>query len=147
MKAIGNPLNFESILGQGGLTAMMAKYKDLLLPIALLLAVGALFIPLPPEFVSVLIVFNLAISITILVTAFFINSPVQLTAYPTILLLTTIFRLTLSVSVTRNILTYGADGAGSVIHFLGTITAGGSIIVGAVLFIIILVVQFIVVSK
>jgi type III secretion protein V len=147
MKTIGNALNFDSLLGQGGLTAVMAKYKDLLLPVALLLAVGALFIPIHPEAVSVLIVINLTVSITILVTAFFINSPVQLTAYPTILLLTTIFRLTLSVSVTRNILTYGESGAGSVIHFLGSITAGGSIIVGAVLFIIILVVQFIVVSK
>lgn len=147
MKSLGDTLNFNTFFGQGGLTAAMAKYKDLLLPVALLLAVGALFIPLPPEVVSVLIVVNLAVSITILVTAFFINSPVQLTAYPTILLLTTIFRLTLSVSVTRNILTYGETGAGSVIHFLGSITAGGSIIVGAVLFIIILVVQFIVVSK
>ncbi len=147
MKAIGDSLNFNSLFGQGALTAMLAKYKDLLMPVALLLAVGALFIPLPPEAVSVLIVFNLGISITILVTAFFINSPVQLTAYPTILLLTTIFRLTLSVSVTRNILTHEDYGAGSVIHFLGSITAGGSIIVGAVLFIIILVVQFLVVSK
>ena len=147
MKAAGNTLNFSSFLSQSGMTSMMAKYKDLLLPVTLLLAVGALFIPLPPEAVSVFIVINLAISITILMTAFFINSPVQLTAYPTILLLTTIFRLTLSVSVTRNILTYGESGAGSVIHFLGTITAGGSIIVGAVLFIIILVVQFLVVSK
>jgi type III secretion protein V len=145
MKAIGNSLNINSLFGPGGLTAMMARYKDLLLPVALLLAVGALFIPLPPEAVSVLIVVNLAISITILVTAFFINSPVQLTAYPTILLLTTIFRLTLSVSVTRNILSHGNPG--SVIEFLGKITAEGSLITGAVLFIIILVVQFIVVSK
>ncbi|HQU82902.1 MAG TPA: type III secretion system export apparatus subunit SctV [Pyrinomonadaceae bacterium] len=147
MKAIGNTFDLNSLLKQGNITGIMAKYKDLLLPVALLLAVGALFLPLPAEAVSVFIVINLAISITILVTAFFINSPVQLTAYPTILLLTTIFRLTLSVSVTRNILSYGEDGAGSVIHFLGNITAGGSIIVGAVLFIIILVVQFIVVSK
>src|SRR5215203_764989 len=137
MKAIGSSLNFESLLGPGGLTAMMAKYKDLMLPVTLLLAVGALFIPLPPEAVSVLIVINLAISITILVTSFFINSPVQLTSYPTILLLTTIFRLTLSVSVTRNILSKGDPG--SVIKFLGEITAESSLITGAVIFIIILV--------
>ena len=145
MKAIGNSLNFNSLLGQGGLTAMLAKYKDLLLPICLLLAVGMLFIPLHPEAVSVLIVINLSLSITILVTSLFINSPVQLTAYPTILLLTTIFRLTLSVSVTRNILSTGNPG--SVIEGLGHITAQGSLITGAVLFIIILVVQFLVVSK
>lgn len=145
MKTIGDALNFNSFLGQGGLTAMLAKYKDLLLPVTLLLAVGMLFVPLPHQAISVLIVVNLAISITILVTSLFINSPVQLTAYPTILLLTTIFRLTLSVSVTRNILAEGNPGA--VIEFLGKITAEGSLITGAVLFIIILVVQFIVVSK
>ena len=145
MKAIGNSLNFDSLLGPGGLTATLSKYKDLMLPIALLLAVGSFFIPLHPEVVSVLILVNLAISIVILVNALFINSPVQLTAYPTILLLTTIFRLTLSVSVTRNILSHGNPG--SVIESLGHITAQGSLITGAVLFIIILVVQFLVVSK
>ncbi len=145
MKANSNLLNFNSLFGQGNLTAMVAKYKDLLLPVGLLLAVGTLFLPLHPEIVSVLIVINLALSITILVTSLFINSPVQLTAYPTILLLTTIFRLTLSVSVTRNILSEGNPG--SVVRALGEVTAEGSLITGAVLFIIILVVQFLVVSK
>jgi type III secretion protein V len=145
MKTLGNALNFDSLFGQGGLTAVMAKYKDLLLPVALLLAVGTFFIPLHPEVVSVLIVINLTISIVILVNALYINSPVQLTAYPTILLLTTIFRLTLSVSVSRNILALGEPG--SVIRSLGEITAEGSLITGAVIFIIILVVQYLVVSK
>jgi type III secretion protein V len=145
MKAIGNALDFSSFLGQGSFTGLMAKYKDLLLPVGLLLVIGTLFIPLHPEVVSVLILVNIAVSITILVTALFINSPVQLTSYPTILLLTTIFRLTLSVSVTRNILSHGEPG--SVVERLGHITAQGNLITGAVLFIIILVVQFLVVSK
>ncbi|MBA3785391.1 MAG: FHIPEP family type III secretion protein, partial [Acidobacteria bacterium] len=145
MKAIGNALDFSSFLGQGSFTGLVAKYKDLLLPVGLLLVIGTLFIPLHPEMVSVLILVNLAVSITILVTALFINSPVQLTSYPTILLLTTIFRLTLSVSVTRNILSHGEPG--SVVEALGHITAQGNLITGAVLFIIILVVQFLVVSK
>lgn len=145
MKAISNSLDFSSIWQQGNFTAFLAKYKDLLLPIGLLLVVGTLFIPLPAEAVSVLILVNLAISITVLVTSLFINSPVQLTSYPTILLLTTIFRLTLSVSVTRNILSHGEPG--SVVEALGHITAQGNLITGAVIFIIILVVQFLVVSK
>lgn len=145
MKPIGSALNFNSLFGQGGLTAVMAKYKDLLLPVALLLAVGSFFLPLPPEAVSVLILVNLAISIVILVNSLFINSPVQLTSYPTILLLTTIFRLTLSVSVSRNILSRGEPG--SVVESLGHITAQGNLITGAVIFIIILVVQYLVVSK
>lgn len=145
MKAIGNSLDFSSIWQQANLTTLIAKYKDLVLPIMLLLIVGTLFLPLPPEVVSVLILVNLAISITVLVTSLFINSPVQLTAYPTILLLTTIFRLTLSVSVTRNILSKAEPG--SVVESLGQITAQGNLITGAVLFIIILVVQYLVVSK
>lgn len=145
MKAVGNTLDFNALLRQGNFTALMARYKDLLLPIGLLLVVGTLFIPLPAEAVSVLILINLAISITVLVTSLFINSPVQLTSYPTILLLTTIFRLTLSVSVTRNILSHGEPG--SVVEALGHITAQGNLITGAVLFVIILVVQFLVVSK
>jgi type III secretion protein V len=145
MKAIGNPLDFNALLSPGNLTALVAKYKDLLLPIGLLLVVGTLFIPLPAEAVSVLILVNLAVSITVLVTSLFINSPVQLTSYPTILLLTTIFRLTLSVSVTRNILSHGDPG--SVVESLGHVTAQGNLITGAVIFIIILVVQFLVVSK
>jgi type III secretion protein V len=145
MKAIGGSFDFSSLWQQLNLSALIAKYKDLVLPIMLLLIVGTLFIPLPAEAVSVLILVNLAVSITVLVTSLFINSPVQLTAYPTILLLTTIFRLTLSVSVTRNILSHGEPG--SVVESLGQITAQGNLITGAVLFIIILVVQFLVVSK
>jgi type III secretion protein V len=144
MKAI-NTLDFNSLFRQGSITGLMAKYKNLLLPIGLLLVIGTLFIPLHPELVSGLILINLAISITVLVTALFINSPVQLTSYPSILLLTTIFRLTLSVSVTRNILSHGEPG--SVVEALGHVTAQGNLITGAVLFIIILVVQFLVVSK
>ena len=144
MKAI-NTLDFNSLFRQGSITGLLAKYKNLLLPIGLLLVVGTLFIPLHPELVSGLILINLAISITVLVTALFINSPVQLTSYPSILLLTTIFRLTLSVSVTRNILSHGEPG--SVVEALGHVTAQGNLITGAVLFIIILVVQFLVVSK
>ena len=145
MKAFGNILDLNSIFKQGSVTGIMAKYKDLLLPVGLLLVVGTLFIPLYPELVSILILVNLAISITVLVTSLFINSPVQLTSYPTILLLTTIFRLTLSVSVTRNILSHGEPG--SVVTALGQVTAQGHLITGAVLFIIILVVQYLVVSK
>lgn len=132
-------------LSNGNLNGIMARYKDLLLPIGLLLIIGTLFIPLPPSMMSVLVVINLAFSIIVLLTALFINSPSQLTSYPTILLLSTIFRLTISVSITRNILTYGE--AGGVVEALGHVTAQGRIITGAIMFIIILVVQFLVVGK
>ncbi len=142
---IGKSTGFLSNLQTERITALLATHKDLVLPAALLFVIGTLFIPLPAEVISVLILVNIAISITVLVTSVFINSPVQLTSYPTILLLTTIFRLTLTVSVARSIITDGNPG--SVVQALGNITAQGDIVTGAVIFIIILVVQFLVVSK
>ncbi|HYN85850.1 MAG TPA: type III secretion system export apparatus subunit SctV [Pyrinomonadaceae bacterium] len=132
-------------LKRGNVSAILSRYSDMLLPVGVLLAIGTLFVPLPPAVISVLIVVNLAVSIIVLATSLYISSPTQLTSYPTILLLTTVFRLTLSVSATRSILRNGT--AGGVIEALGEITAQGSIIVGAVMFITILVVQFIVVAK
>jgi type III secretion protein V len=132
-------------LKRGNVTALLSRYSDVLLPIGVLLAIGTLFIPLPPAAISLLIIINLAVSIVVLATSLYISTPTQLTSYPTILLLTTVFRLTLSVSATRSILKNGT--AGSVIEALGQITAQGSIIVGAVMFVMILVVQFIVVAK
>ncbi|HLM58981.1 MAG TPA: flagellar biosynthesis protein FlhA, partial [Pyrinomonadaceae bacterium] len=132
-------------LRRGNVSGLLARYGDLLLPVGLMLAIGTLFVPLPPAVISALIVINLAVSVVVLSTSLYITTPTQLTSYPTILLLTTVFRLTLSVSATRAILTEGT--AGGVIEALGKITAQGSIIVGAVMFVTILVVQFIVVAK
>ncbi|NNE65818.1 MAG: type III secretion system export apparatus subunit SctV [Pyrinomonadaceae bacterium] len=140
-----NSGNYWDKLGGGNLNGLLSSYKDLLLPVGLLLIVGTLFIPLQPWMLSLLVLVNLAFSITVLVTALFINSPVQLTSYPTLLLLSTIFRLAISVSITRSILSNGY--AGEVVKALGEVTAQGNIITGAVMFIIILVVQFLVVGK
>jgi type III secretion protein V len=132
-------------LKRGNVSALLSRYGDMLLPVGVMLVIGTLFVPLPPALISVLIVVNLAVSVIVLATSLYISTPTQLTSYPTILLLSTVFRLTLSVSATRSILRNGT--AGSVIDALGHITAQGSIIVGAVMFIMILVVQFIVVAK
>ncbi|HVF56623.1 MAG TPA: type III secretion system export apparatus subunit SctV [Pyrinomonadaceae bacterium] len=132
-------------LKRGNISALLARYSDLLLPFGLLLVIGTFFIPIPTALLSALIIVNLAVSIIVLMTSLYISSPTQLTSYPTILLLTTVFRLGLSISATRGILTQGY--AGDVIESLGHITAQGSIIVGAVIFLMILVVQFIVVAK
>jgi type III secretion protein V len=140
--------SFEQILSNfsgGGTLKFLAKHSDLLLPIGLMLAIGTFFISIPVWLISILIVLNLAISFIVLGTSLYISSPLQLTAYPTILLITTLFRLCLSVSVSRSILEIG--DAGDVIESLGKTTAGGSLIVGAVMFLMILVVQFIVVAK
>jgi type III secretion protein V len=129
----------------GNYLKTIARHSDLLFPIGVMLAIGTFFISIPTALISILIVLNLAIAFVILGTSLYISSPLQLTAYPTILLVTTLFRLCLSVSVSRAILIQG--DAGEVIEALGKTTASNNLIVGAVMFLMILVVQFIVVAK
>ncbi|HEX8455937.1 MAG TPA: type III secretion system export apparatus subunit SctV [Pyrinomonadaceae bacterium] len=137
--------DFGQALKNGNVLRLLARHHDLVLPVALMLAISMLFIPIPTPLISALLVVNLAISFIVLATSLYISSPVQLTSYPTILLLTTLFRLCLSVSVSRSILERAY--AGEVIETLGKFTGGGNVIVGAVVFVMILVVQFIVVAK
>jgi type III secretion protein V len=137
--------NFFHDLKSGNFLKVIARHTDLLLPVGLMLAIGTFFILIPSWMISFLVVLNLAISFVVLGTSLYISSPLQLTAYPTILLITTLFRLCLSVSISRSILETGY--AGEVIEALGKTTAGNSLIVGAVMFLMILVVQFIVVAK
>ncbi len=94
-------------LRNGGLLKTIARHSDLLFPIGVMFAIGTFFISIPTALISVLIILNLAIAFIILGTSLYISSPLQLTAYPTILLITTLFRLCLSVSVSRSILTQG----------------------------------------
>jgi type III secretion protein V len=140
--------SLDSFIGNaksGNIAGMLAKNTDVLFPIIVLLTLVFLLYPLPLPILSFLVVVNIALSAIILITSLYINSAGQLTSYPTVLLLTTIFRLTLSVAATRNILTKGE--AGDVITAIGHVTAGGQVLIGAVVFIVILVVQFIVVAK
>src|SRR5262245_40916476 len=123
----------------------LAQNIVMLLPIVVMLMIGTLFLPLPPVLITLLVISNLALSFIVLMKSLSIASPAQLTSYPTLLLVTTIFRLCLSVSVMRSILERG--DAGAFIEVVGKITAGGNIVIGVVMFIMILVVQFIVVAK
>ena len=129
----------------GDTLKVIARHSDLFLPIGLMLAIATFFVLIPTSLISLLIIINLAISFVVLGTSLYISSPLQLTAYPSILLITTLFRLCLSVSVSRSILERG--DAGAVVDALGKTTAGNSLIVGGVMFLMILVVQFVVVAK
>lgn len=135
---------YQDIAG-GDFSKTIAKHADLLFPIGVMLAIGTFFIAIPTWLISILIILNLAVAFVVLGTSLYISSPLQLTAYPTILLITTLFRLCLSVAVSKSILLHG--DAGEVVEALGRTTASDSIIVGAVMFLMILIVQFIVVAK
>jgi type III secretion protein V len=135
----------RQLFGRDFLMKALAQNVSMLLPVVVMLIIGTLFLPLPPILITLLVLSNLALSFIVLMKSLSIASPAQLTSYPTLLLVTTIFRLCLSVSVMRSILEKG--DAGAFIEVVGKITAGGNIVIGVVMFIMILVVQFIVVAK
>lgn len=125
--------------------AALSKNSDMLVAAGMIVLIGTIIVPVPTFLLSILIVVNITISLAVMMVSLYISSPLQLSTYPTILLLTTLFRLALSISCTRSILTKG--DAGDVIRALGEITAQGNLVVGFVMFIILLVVQFLVVAK
>ncbi len=102
-------------------------------------------LPLPPALLDVLLITNLLLATMLLLSALSVSDPIKLSALPTILLLATLFRLTLNISTTRLILSGGS--AGHVIESFGSVVIAGSVIVGLVVFLIITLIQFIVIAK
>src|SRR5262245_61555946 len=129
----------------GATARLWAQYRDVLFPVAAILALGTFFIPLPPAVIDILVILNLALVLTVITKSLTIQTPIQLTSYPTILLITPVFRLCLSVSISRSILESGR--AGAVIETIGRFSAGGNLVVAFVIFAMILFVQFMVVTK
>ena len=128
-------------LGWGNL----GKHSDLLL-IGLFVAIIALMVlPLPPWALDGLIAANLTASVVVLIVAVYIRSPLGLSTFPALLLFTTLFRLSLNIASTRQILLTG--NAGEIIKTFGQMVVGGDVIVGLVVFLIIALVQFIVIAK
>lgn len=118
---------------------------DLVLAAAVTLGVCLLVVKVPTPFMDVLLATNLAIAAVVLLAALFAPDARRLPAFPTILLLTTLFRLALNVSSTRLIL-LDAD-AGRVIESFGRVVVGGDVIVGGVIFVVLVVVQFVVIAR
>ncbi|MGZ4133585.1 MAG: FHIPEP family type III secretion protein, partial [Tumebacillaceae bacterium] len=102
-------------------------------------------IPLPTGLLDFLIIINLSAALTILLVAMNTREPLQFSIFPALLLLTTLFRLSLNVSSTRSILSNGE--AGEVIHTFGTFVIGGNAVVGFIVFLILVIIQFIVITK
>ena len=121
------------------------KIKELLVPLAIVAMIIGMVLPLPTALLDILLIINLLVATALLLSALSVNDPIKLSALPTILLLATLFRLTLNISTTRLILTGGE--AGQVVASFGSIVIGGSIAVGLVIFLIITLIQFIVIAK
>ncbi|MGN6315744.1 type III secretion system export apparatus subunit SctV [Trinickia sp.] len=107
--------------------------------------VSLMILPLPPEIIDVLLALNITLSVTLLMVTMYVGSIVSLSAFPSMLLFTTLYRLSLNIASTKSILLH-AD-AGHIIESFGELVVGGNLVVGLVVFIIISTVQFIVIAK
>ena len=123
----------------------IGKRQDFILAIILMAAVFMMILPLPTEVIDVLITFNLGLSIILLMMAIYIDGPLEFSAFPSLLLLTTLFRLALTISTSRLILLQ--HDAGHIVETFGNFVVGGNLIVGLIVFLIISVIQFIVITK
>jgi len=124
---------------------LIGKRNDIFLALLLIAIIFMMVLPLSTVIIDVLIALNIGISVTLLMLAIYIKTPLELSAFPSLLLLTTLFRLALSITTTRLILLQ-AD-AGEIIYTFGNFVVGGNLIVGLVIFLIITIVQFLVITK
>ncbi|HRI31100.1 MAG TPA: flagellar biosynthesis protein FlhA, partial [Candidatus Kapabacteria bacterium] len=113
--------------------------------IGLVLIVGLLVIPLPGLLLDIMLALSIALSVLILMTSVYITSPLDISSFPTILLVTTLFRLGLNVATSRLILSEGH--AGDVIQAFGSFVIGGNYVVGIIMFTILIVINFVVIIK
>ena len=124
---------------------MISKRNDIALAVLLVAVIFMLILPLPTVLIDTLIAFNLAIAALLLMVAVYLKSPLQFSTFPSVLLVTTIYRLALAIAVTRVIL-LDAD-AGEIVDTFGNFVVAGNLVVGAVIFLIITIVQFVVITK
>jgi len=119
--------------------------KDMAMAVGLVIIVSLLIIPLPAPIVDILVVINLAISIGILLLTMYIKQPMEFSVFPTVLLLVTLFRLGLNIRASYLILLEG--NAGSVISVFGNMIVGGNYVVGVVIFLMLMIIQFVVINS
>lgn len=118
---------------------------DILLAAGIITIVGMMIIPLPTALLDMLLTVNIAASVIILLVAVYTEEPLKFSVFPSLLLVTTLFRLALNVSTSRLILLHG--DAGSVVHSFGSFVVGGNLVVGLVVFLILVVIQFVVITN
>ena len=124
---------------------MKFKKTDLFVGVYLMAAIIFLFIPVPSGLLDVMLAINISVALIILFTALYARDVLEMQSFPTMLLFTTIFRISLNVSSTKLILKDG--DAGKVVETFGTFVGGNNLVIGFIVFIILLIVQFIVINK
>ncbi len=122
----------------------LLKNNDISLAIGLVFIVLMMVIPLPPAMLDILLTINISLSVIILLVCLYTKEPLDYSSFPTVLLIATLFRLGLNISSTRLILLYGE--AGNVIHSFGEFVVGGNYVVGFVIFVILVLINFMVIT-
>ncbi len=134
-----------------GLRGFLTRNRGLIFPVLIVTSVLVIVAPLPPVLMDLLLACNVTVAVVILLTTIYVKRPLEFSVFPAILLGTTLSRLVLNVASTRLILTGGAaegtQAAGGVIEAFGRFVAGGQIAVGLILFIILVAIQFLVITK
>ena len=120
-------------------------YSDVFLAFGAVLIIAVMILPLPLVVIDALVAVNISIGFGLLLLSIYIPNPVAFSSFPSVLLLTTLFRLAISIAITKSILLH-AEG-GHIVETFGTVVAGSNLVVGLVVFLIITVVQFIVIAK
>jgi type III secretion protein V len=138
-------MKIVDIVMKGDLVTVLRRYADIMLAFLVMMVVGMMIIPVPPFLLDLLLVLNMSISIIMLLIAMYIPEALRLAVFPTIILVTTLFRLALNVSSTRLILLEG--NAGDVIKAFGDFVVKGNFVVGAVIFLVLVLINFLVISK
>ncbi len=128
-----------------------SRFTGLILPVTVVGAIVVFIVPLPPVLLDLLLSANITLAVLVLLTVLSIRTPQDFSAFPTILVVTTLIRLVLNVATTRLVLTRGGtqglEAAGGVIRAFGEFVAGEQVVVGAILFLILVVIQFVVITK
>ncbi|HSV72735.1 MAG TPA: flagellar biosynthesis protein FlhA [Chthonomonadales bacterium] len=123
----------------------LARFSDVAMAIGLVAIVAMLIVPIPHWLLDGLIAFNLAMSVVIVLITIYTTEPLQFSVFPSLLLMATLFRLSLNIAATRLILSTAE--AGQIIQAFGTVVLGGNFVVGFIAFLILVVVQFVVITN
>lgn len=129
----------------GRRAGLLSRFSDLFLALLIVAIIALMIIPLPSVMIDTLVALNIVIGVMLVLMGIYVGTALQFSAFPSVLLITTLFRLALSVATTRMILLHG--DAGDIIDTFGNMVAGGNLVVGLVVFLIITLVQFLVIAK
>ncbi|AEK60763.1 flagellar biosynthesis protein FlhA [Collimonas fungivorans] len=150
MKPAGSAFSFSSLPRLGAAILAGNSVKGMAGPVLIIMILGMMILPLPPFLLDLLFTFNIALSVMVLLVSMYTMKALDFAAFPTVLLFSTLLRLSLNVASTRVVLLEGhtgPDAAGKVIEAFGHFLVGGNFAVGIVVFVILVVINFMVITK